>query len=163
MKGFLTLLVLALTAASVFGEMYTWKDRKGTAFYTNSLHEIPARYLKRARVLDVATGKVGGLATAQPATPGTATAAAPAAAAQPQPMQTAAPTLPPLSPAPLPASTPAPAAPTRVSAPAPGIAEPVPNPPAAAEAVAQRPQQGSSSLRESRSQRRRSSSQRGEE
>lgn len=154
MKGFLTLLVLTLTAASAFGEMYTWKDSKGTAFYTNSLHEIPARYLKRARVLDVATGKVGGLATAQPVSSGTTAAAAPAPAAQPQLMQPAASALPPLSAAPLPASTPAPAAPTRV-APAPGVAEPVANVSPAAEAVSQRPQQGSPSPRESRAQRRR--------
>ena len=81
MKFLLVVLVLCLTASGAFAEIYTWKDGKGTRFYTNSIHEIPARYLKRARVLDVATGKVGGLATAQPPAP-TATAAAPLA---PQP------------------------------------------------------------------------------
>jgi hypothetical protein len=65
MKGFLVL-VLLLSAATAYGDIYTWNDARGTVHYTNSLDEIPARYLKKARVLDVATGKKGGLATAQP-------------------------------------------------------------------------------------------------
>ena len=65
MKRFLVLL-LVFSASAAYGEMYTWKDAKGTVFYTNSIHDIPARYLKKARVLDVATGKKGGLATEQP-------------------------------------------------------------------------------------------------
>jgi hypothetical protein len=78
MKKFV-LLLLIFSASAAYGEIYTWKDARGTAFYTNSLNEIPARYLKKARVLDVATGKKGALATAQqptaqsgPATPGQA-------------------------------------------------------------------------------------------
>jgi hypothetical protein len=67
MKGLLVLLIVMLTATAACADIYTWKDNKGTRFYTNSLHEIPARYLKKARLLDVATGKIGGLATAQPA------------------------------------------------------------------------------------------------
>lgn len=66
MNRFLVLL-LAFSASAAYGEMYTWNDARGTVFYTNSLHEIPARYLRRARVLDVATGKKGGLAAQQPA------------------------------------------------------------------------------------------------
>ncbi|HJV33512.1 DUF4124 domain-containing protein [Geomonas sp.] len=58
--------LLLLSAALSHADIYTWKDGRGVSHYTNSLHEIPARYLKKARVLDVATGKLGGLATAQP-------------------------------------------------------------------------------------------------
>lgn len=47
------LVALLLAASSAFGEIYTWRDSRGTAHYTNSLHEIPARYLKRAKVLDL--------------------------------------------------------------------------------------------------------------
>ena len=65
MKGLLVLLLM-LSAAAAYGEIYTWRDGGGTEHYTNSLDEIPARYLKKARVLDVATGKKGGLATAHP-------------------------------------------------------------------------------------------------
>jgi len=61
--------LLLLSTSAAQAEIYTWQDARGTVFYTNSIHEIPARYLSRARVLDVATGKKGGLATAQPATP----------------------------------------------------------------------------------------------
>jgi len=66
MKRYVVLLLLFVSASAANGDIYTWKDVRGTVFYTNSLHEIPARYLKKARVLDVATGKKGGLATAQP-------------------------------------------------------------------------------------------------
>jgi hypothetical protein len=58
-------LMLLFSVSAAYGEVYTWKDVKGTEFYTNSLHEIPARYPKRAKVLDVATGKKGGLASEQ--------------------------------------------------------------------------------------------------
>lgn len=63
----LVLFLLLLAASAAYGEIFTWKDAKGTVHYTNSLHEIPARYLRKARVLDVATGKKGGPATASPA------------------------------------------------------------------------------------------------
>lgn len=63
MKTLIALLALVLTSSVASGEIYTWRDGKGTRFYTNSLHEIPARYLKKAKVLDVATGKVGGPST----------------------------------------------------------------------------------------------------
>ena len=69
MKKSLAILMMIFGASAAYGEIYTWKDARGTVFYTNSLNEIPARYLKRARVLDVATGKKGGLATAQPGVP----------------------------------------------------------------------------------------------
>jgi len=69
MKFSLVGALLLLSAAAAQAEIYTWQNAQGTVFYTNSIHEIPARYLNKARVLDVATGKKGGLATAQPATP----------------------------------------------------------------------------------------------
>lgn len=72
--------LLLASAAACYGDIYTWMDGRGVAHYTNSIHEIPARYLKKARVLDVATGKLGGLATAQPAQKG---AGAPASQAVP--------------------------------------------------------------------------------
>lgn len=84
MKGLLAVLMLLVSIPAAHADIYTWKDGKGTRFYTNSLHEIPARYLKKARVLDVATGKLGGLATAQPASASTPSGgAASASAAQP--------------------------------------------------------------------------------
>jgi hypothetical protein len=49
--------LLLFFASAAYGEIYTWKDSRGTAFYTNSLHEIPARYRSKAKILDVATGK----------------------------------------------------------------------------------------------------------
>ena len=105
MKLFLVLL-LVFGAATAYGEIYTWKDAKGTEFYTNSLTEIPARYLKKARVLDVATGKKGALATAQPgAAAPNQSSAQPTPAANPAPPPTA-----PASPvvaAPLPPAAPA--------------------------------------------------------
>jgi hypothetical protein len=66
MKSSLVVMLVALAASAAHGEIYTWKDSTGTAYFTNSLHEIPARYLKKAKVLDVATGKTGGPATAHP-------------------------------------------------------------------------------------------------
>lgn len=122
MKTRLMLLALTtFTVSTAAAEMYTWKDSKGTTFYTNSLHEIPARYVKRARVLDVATGKKGGPALEHPGTAPVAGGASPqqqtpplvqSAVPQPQP---AAPAASPIA-APIPA--PAPGAPSStVSAP----------------------------------------------
>jgi hypothetical protein len=111
-------LAILLTASAAHAEIYTWRAG-GTDYYTNSLDEIPARYLKKARVLDVATGKKGPLATARPvAPPGTATAPAQApapvsgatSAAVPPPTTTASPTSttapPAAAPAPVIANTP---------------------------------------------------------
>lgn len=81
MKRFMALMLLICTPAA-YGEIYTWKDARGTAFYTNSLNEIPARYLPKARILDVATGKKGGLVTGQPVAPGGSAGAGQAAPQQ---------------------------------------------------------------------------------
>ncbi|QWV92996.1 DUF4124 domain-containing protein [Geomonas oryzisoli] len=92
MKALLAVLMVFVSATAACAEIYTWKDNKGTRFYTNSLHEIPARYLKKARVLDVATGKLGGPATAQPPAPaGPASSSAPAPSAPPLLVQQAPP------------------------------------------------------------------------
>lgn len=96
MRKVLAVLLLLSVASAAYGEIYTWRDTRGTLFYTNSLHEIPARYLKKARVLDVATGKKGGLATAQPvgeAAPASSPGQTPAAypvATSPSPVPSAA-------------------------------------------------------------------------
>lgn len=119
MKGLLALLLLAFSVSTASADIYTWKDHKGTRFYTNSLHEIPAKYLKRARVLDVATGKIGGLATAQPPAPAQPTAPATARTplAQPLPSATA-----------QPAASPAPAASPTAAQPAAAAAAVSPQP-----------------------------------
>ncbi|MBU5612102.1 DUF4124 domain-containing protein [Geomonas azotofigens] len=137
MKGLLAVVMVFMSTTAAHADIYTWKDNTGTRFYTNSLHEIPARYLKKARVLDVATGKLGGLATAQPAapaTPGAATQPAPPGPA-PQPLlvQQAAPVQP--TPAPdAPLSQPSQVPPPRTAgapaaaAPAAPVVEPAPVP-----------------------------------
>lgn len=138
MKTLVMLLAFALTASAAAAEMYTWKDSKGTTFYTNSLHEIPARYLKRARVLDVATGKKGGPALASPGTPTAPTAPGGAASSPPQAPQL-------VQSAPIPQTQPIAATPTPIAAPAPAAAvAPVPPEPAApSRAVSAEPQQRS--------------------
>ncbi|GFO57565.1 hypothetical protein GMSM_45720 [Geomonas sp. Red276] len=95
MKRLVALLMLLGGSSSAFGEtLYTWRDGRGTEHFTNSLNEIPTRYLKKARVLDVATGKKGGLAINQPAQPPAAGGANPSApssaplAAPPPPVAT---------------------------------------------------------------------------
>ncbi len=114
MKLLVVLLALTLSASAALADIYTWKDSKGTVFYTNSLQDIPARYQKRARILDMATGKKGGPALAQPGVP-----APPAPAGQGAPF-TAAPATPAAGPAPVPAAAPAPAP----AAPDPDVANP---------------------------------------
>jgi len=116
MKTLLVLLVM-FGATAAFGEMYTWKDAHGTSFYTNSLYDIPAKYLKKARVLDVATGKKGGFAMAQPVAPRPAGAPAPAPAA-PGSAPYAVPTAAAPAAAPV-AAPPVPGAPTPTATPAP--------------------------------------------
>lgn len=133
MKRFLVLL-LVFGASAAYGEVYTWKDARGTVFYTNSLHEIPARYLKKARVLDVATGKKAGLATAQPGVQ-----SAPAAFPGQTPVQQA----------PNPAASPPPAIPSDAT---PAAANSAPSVPPAADITQPRLQP---TERQRRSQRRR--------
>ena len=100
MKLLVVLLALTLSASTALCEIYTWKNSKGTTFYTNSLDEIPARYQKKARILDVATGKKGGPAVAQPGVPAPPAPAAPPAA----PLATPPPAPPAAAPAPVPAA-----------------------------------------------------------
>ncbi|GFO69981.1 hypothetical protein GMLC_35600 [Geomonas limicola] len=89
------LLFLLLFASSASAEIYTWQDRAGTAFYTNSLHEIPARYRARAKLLDVATGKKvpipAGPSAGSPAPAGAAPAAVPVVTPVPAPVPQPAP------------------------------------------------------------------------
>ncbi len=53
MKRLLT--VLLLMVSSAHGEVYTWIDGKGTAHYTNSVYEIPARYRAKVKTLNLGT------------------------------------------------------------------------------------------------------------
>ena len=112
MKRLVALLII-LSASAAYGEIYTWKDARGTVHYTNSIDEIPERYLKKARVYDVATGKKGAYATGQPA----AAPTAPAGTAGPPPAQ--------LAPAPVATPVPMPASPAAAvtASPAPPAAE----------------------------------------
>ncbi len=120
MKTRLMLLALTtFTVSTAAAEMYTWKDSKGTTFYTNSLHEIPARYVKRARVLDVATGKKGGPALEHPGTAPVAGGASPQQQTPPL-VQSAVPQPQPAAPTASPLAAPVPAPATAGAAPAPG-------------------------------------------
>jgi len=47
------LLILLLLASSAYGEIYTWKDSRGTAHYTNDQYEIPERYRAKSKVLNL--------------------------------------------------------------------------------------------------------------
>ena len=47
------LVMLVFVASSAYGEFYTWTDSRGTAHYTNSMYEIPARYRAKVKVLDL--------------------------------------------------------------------------------------------------------------
>ena len=57
MKRLMVVLILIATAAQ--GEIYTWKDSRGTAHFTNRLDDIPPRYRNRAKSLNYDAGKVG--------------------------------------------------------------------------------------------------------
>lgn len=48
----LTLLLL-LIASTAQGEIYTWTDSRGTAHYTNSMYDVPARYRTRVKILAI--------------------------------------------------------------------------------------------------------------
>ena len=48
-----TMLVLLLTASVAHGEIYTWKDSRGTDHYSNSTYDIPKQYRAKAKVLDM--------------------------------------------------------------------------------------------------------------
>lgn len=130
MKRILVPALLALSVSTAGAEIYTWKDAKGTVHYTNSLHEIPTRYLKRAKVLDVATGKKTGPALASPGVAAPAPASAPPS---PAPAPIAAP-----APAPMPAP-PAAASSAPSPAPAPSVAPTTTEPTSAVNTPSTRP------------------------
>ena len=81
--------LLLFVASTAYGEIYTWRDSRGTNFYSNSRYDIPARYLSKAKILDVATGKKLPLTAAQPA--GQPAPAVPPASQAPVPQPAAAP------------------------------------------------------------------------
>ncbi len=49
----LACLFMVLMATSAQGELFTWIDSRGTAHYTNSLYEVPARYRAKVKVLNL--------------------------------------------------------------------------------------------------------------
>lgn len=103
------LILLLFLTSSAYGEIYTWTDRKGTKHYTNSEYEIPERYRKKARILDLGLGPKTAPGQTQPAP-----AAPPQPGTPPTPSpQNAAPAPPPAQPA----------------AAAPPVARPEPSPP----------------------------------
>jgi hypothetical protein len=106
-------LLLLCFASAAYGEIYTWKDARGTLFYTNSLYEIPSRYRSRAKLLDVATGKKKPISATPPgAQAGPAGAPGSPAPAQ-QPIVQQSPVQPPMAqPPPVPQPPPVAQAPT---------------------------------------------------
>lgn len=46
-------MLLVLMVSSAYGEVLTWTDSRGTAHYTNSLYEVPARYRAKVKVLNL--------------------------------------------------------------------------------------------------------------
>jgi hypothetical protein len=47
------LFILLFLASSAYGEIYAWKDSRGTAHYTNNEYEIPERYRAKAKILNL--------------------------------------------------------------------------------------------------------------
>jgi hypothetical protein len=47
------LFVLLFLASSAYGDIYTWKDSRGTVHYTNDQYEIPEKYRAKAKVLNL--------------------------------------------------------------------------------------------------------------
>jgi len=63
------LFILILMASSAYGEIYTWKDVRGTAHYTNSQYDITERYRSRAKVLDLGIEQKSGNTPVQQSAP----------------------------------------------------------------------------------------------
>jgi len=63
------LFILILMASTAYGEIYTWKDARGTAHYTNSQYDIPERYRSRAKVLDLGIEQKSGNPPVQQSAP----------------------------------------------------------------------------------------------
>ena len=63
MKSLLVMLVFMASAAH--GEIYTWTDPRGTAHYTNSMDEVPARFRDKVKVLEYGTEQKGGTTAPQ--------------------------------------------------------------------------------------------------
>lgn len=96
-------------AAPAYGEVFTWKDSRGTRHYTNSIYEVPARYRGKVKVLDIPTGKTYPPTAAQlsgqtqPGVPGGQSGTPPLAEVAPAPATSPQNAFP----APLPVTTPA--------------------------------------------------------
>ena len=49
----LVLVLLLCGTTPAWSEIYTWKEKDGTAHFTNSMYDIPDRYRSRAKVLNL--------------------------------------------------------------------------------------------------------------
>lgn len=49
----LVLLLVLFAATSANGEIYMWKDSRGTAHYTNQPDTVPPKYKNRVKVLEM--------------------------------------------------------------------------------------------------------------
>ena len=96
MKRLLVVMLLML-ASGARADIYTWKDSRGIAHYTNKEYEIPARYRAKAKPLNIEAVQPGGASSPQQAAP-------PQPQPQPQPQPTP-PQVAPPGPAPQPAVT----------------------------------------------------------
>lgn len=59
MKGIFLFPLFVFMATSVSAEIYTWTDSRGTAHYTNSMYEVPARFRDKVKVLTYDTDQKG--------------------------------------------------------------------------------------------------------
>ena len=63
----LVLVLFLCGTTSAWCDIYTWKDRRGTAHFTNSMYEIPDRYRSRAKVVDLGIKQATDTPSQQPA------------------------------------------------------------------------------------------------
>jgi hypothetical protein len=76
------LFILLFTAITANGEIYTWRDGRGTAHFTNSMDDIPDRYRAKARSMNYGTDQKKEPATVAQQISGSGVSAQPLAAAQ---------------------------------------------------------------------------------
>lgn len=58
-------LLVVFVATSFSAEIYMWTDPRGTAHYTNSIYEVPARFRDKVKVLTYGTEQKGDSGTPQ--------------------------------------------------------------------------------------------------
>ncbi|GFE60940.1 DUF4124 domain-containing protein [Geobacter sp. AOG2] len=67
----LLVIILLMLASRAQADIYTWKDSRGIAHYTNKEYDIPVRYKVKAKPLNIEAAQAGGASTAttQPMAP----------------------------------------------------------------------------------------------